>query len=55
MVTNKILSPVTEPTEWVNNIVIVPKNNGDIRICMDPRNLNKYVRRELFQIPISDC
>lgn len=54
MVSENIIVPVTEPTDWVNPIVVVPKSNGDIRICMDPRNLNKYVKREFFQIPTQD-
>lgn len=54
MVSENIILPVSEPTDWVNPIVVVPKSNGDIRICMDPRNLNKYVKRELFQIPTYD-
>jgi len=41
MVKDNINTPVTEPTDWVHPIVIPPKSNGDIRICMDPRPLNK--------------
>lgn len=54
MIAEKLIVPVTEPTDWVHPIVVVPKSNGDIRICMDPRNLNKYVKRELFEIPTCD-
>lgn len=35
------LKAVTEPTDWAHAIVIVKKPNNDIRICMDPRALNK--------------
>lgn len=55
MVTEKIIIPVTEPTDWVHPIVIAPKPNGDIRICMDPRKLNMYIKRENFHIPTTDC
>lgn len=55
MVSENLIVPVTEPTDWIHPIVIVPKPNGDIRICMDPRNLNKYIKRERFQIPTQDC
>lgn len=32
LVSEKILIPVTEPTDWVHPIVIAPKSNGDIRV-----------------------
>ena len=45
----KIISSVTEPTEWVNPIVITPKKNSeDIRLCVDFRHLNKYCKREYY-------
>ena len=31
----------------VNPIVVVRKSNGDVRICLDPVDLNKAVKREL--------
>ena len=31
-----VISKVNKPTEWVNSLVIVPKANGKLRICMDP-------------------
>ena len=34
-----IMSKVEEPTEWVNSIVILEKQNGSIRICLDPKDL----------------
>ncbi|KAG1712216.1 hypothetical protein GQR58_002396 [Nymphon striatum] len=47
-----VISPVEEPTTWVNQIVIVEKKNSEIRICLDPRELNKALKREHFQLPI---
>ena len=38
-----IIRPCPEVTNWVHNLVIVSKKNGDIRICLDPKNLNKYL------------
>lgn len=35
-----------DPTEWVNSMVTVMKPNGKIRICMDPKDLNKAIKRE---------
>ncbi|GBM05201.1 Uncharacterized protein K02A2.6 [Araneus ventricosus] len=51
MVTNGVLEKVTEPTDWVHPIVVVQKPNKEVRICMDPRGLNKYIKREHYPIP----
>ena len=42
-----IIRPCPETTDWVHNLVIVSKKNGDIRICLDPKNLNKYLVRSI--------
>ncbi|GFO24447.1 hypothetical protein PoB_005095200 [Plakobranchus ocellatus] len=39
------------PTPWMNSMVVVEKPNGALRICMDPRDLNKAIQREHFSIP----
>lgn len=54
MVASGILSPVDYPTDWVNNLQIVEKPNGKLRICLDPKPLNKCIRREHFLIPTSE-
>lgn len=46
-----VICPVEEPTEWVNAFAIAHKRNGNIRLCLDPRNLNKAVRREHYKLP----
>ena len=40
-----VIAPVTEVTDWVHLMVVVPKPNGGIRLCIDLQKLNKYVRR----------
>ena len=40
MLKAKIIFPVRH-SKWVLNMVPVRKKNGDIRICIDFRNLNK--------------
>lgn len=47
----KIVSKVTEPCEWTHNLVIVEKTDGSLRLCLDPRLLNKYVLRDHHLIP----
>ena len=36
MIQKGVITPETEPTEWVSQIVAVEKTNGDIQICLDP-------------------
>ncbi len=49
-----IIRKVCEPTKWVNSLLVTPKPNGDIRICLDPVNLNKAVMREHHPTPVID-
>ena len=41
----RITEKVIEPTPWVSSLVIVKKTNGQIRVCLDPKDLNKVLRR----------
>lgn len=54
MIQDGIIEKVTKPTDWVNPVVIVPKKDNTIRICLDPRHLNKFIRRQHYQIPSQD-
>lgn len=49
-----IIEEITEPTDWVSPMVPVPKANGEVRICVDLKKLNKAVQREKFVIPMFD-
>ena len=40
-----IITPVKRPTPWVSSITYARKKSGDIRICLDPKDLNKAIRR----------
>ena len=46
----KVITPVTEPAEWVSSMLAVIKPNK-IRICLDPRDLNEAIKREHCQMP----
>ncbi|KAJ8351148.1 hypothetical protein SKAU_G00226240 [Synaphobranchus kaupii] len=47
-----IIAKVTEPTEWVNALVVVEKpRTGKLRVCLDPRDLNKAVKRPHYPLP----
>ncbi|KAK2714021.1 hypothetical protein QYM36_008577 [Artemia franciscana] len=47
----KIIEKVTKPTDWVNSVVIVEKANGNLRICLDPVDLNKNLKRPHYPVP----
>jgi hypothetical protein len=49
-----VISAVTEPTEWCSGMVIAPKPNGQIRLCVDLTPLNKAVRREIHPMATVD-
>ncbi|KAL9953968.1 hypothetical protein ACROYT_G041452 [Oculina patagonica] len=44
------LAKVAQPTDWVNSMV-VSTGGEKIRICLDPGDLNKAVKREHYPIP----
>ena len=46
----EVIERVHEPTDWVNSMVTVVKPNGKLRICIDPRDLNKAIKREHYPI-----
>ena len=46
-----VLVKIDQPTDWVNNLVIVEKKNGSLRLCLDPRDLNKSVKRDITRSP----
>lgn len=46
-----IISKVEGPSDWVSSITVVKKPNGDLRICLDPKELNESIKREHFRIP----
>ena len=47
----QIITPVTEPTEWVSSITYPRKPDGTICICLDPKDLNRAIIREHYKAP----
>ena len=41
------IEKVTEPTDWVSSMA-VSQRNGKIRICLDPSNVNKAIKRSIY-------
>ena len=46
-----VIAPVQEPTPWCSGMVVVPKPNGQVRICVGLTQLNKSVCRERYPLP----
>lgn len=40
-----------EAREWTHNLVIVEKKNGTLRVCLDPDELNKHIKKQQYLIP----
>ena len=47
-----VIKPVVTPTDWVSSLVIVKKPSGKIRLCIDPKPLNKALKRCHYPLPI---
>ena len=45
METLEVISKVDVPTDWCAGMVVVPKKNGSVRICVDLKPLNESVFR----------
>ena len=48
------ISKVYQPTEWCSYIVVLPKDNDKVRICLDPLRLNENIIREAYPSPSVD-
>ena len=49
-----VISKVELPTDWCAPMVVVPKSQDDVRICVDLTKLNESVRRERYEMPSVD-
>ena len=49
-----VISPITEPTPWCAGMVVIPKGNDKVRICVDLKPLNESVMREIYPLPTVD-
>ena len=47
-----IIRPVTQPTDWLSNILVKEKPNGKLRICIDPsQTSNKAIKKPKYTTP----
>ena len=42
------------PTPWVSPLVIIPKKNGGVQVCVDMRMANQAIKRERHPMPTID-
>ena len=35
---------VTEPTDWVSSLAFSRKRDGGLRMCLDPKDLNRAIK-----------
>lgn len=42
---------VAKYLQWVTNIVLVPKKDGKVQMCVDYRDLNRATSKEYFPLP----
>ena len=46
LIEEEIIMEQVEPTPWVSSVTFLRKPNGEVRVCLDPSNLNKAIIRE---------
>ncbi|XP_054266984.1 uncharacterized protein K02A2.6-like [Macrosteles quadrilineatus] len=54
MLDKGVIVRVDTPTDWCSPLVIVPKKDNSIRLCVDFTKLNESVKRELYPVPSVD-
>ena len=46
----QFITKVTEPTDWVNSLAFSWELNGDLRVCLDLKDLNKAMKHTYHKI-----
>ena len=46
LIEEEIITEQVEPTPWVSSVTFPMKTIGEVRVCLDPSNLNKAIIRE---------
>ena len=46
LIEEEIITEQVEPTPWVSSVTFLRKPNREVRVCLDPSNLNKAIIRE---------
>ena len=46
-----VITRVDEPMDWVSSITYIQKANGELHLCLDPRDLNKAIWCDHHKMP----
>ncbi|KAK2716071.1 hypothetical protein QYM36_010595 [Artemia franciscana] len=46
-----VIEKVLQPTDWVNAVVVIEKPDKSLRVCIDPHDLNKAIKRPHHPMP----
>ena len=49
-----VVEKVTQPTDWISSLVVTMKPNGQARLCIDPKPLNKAIMRNHYPMRTLD-
>ena len=49
-----VLERFTTATDWISSVVVETKKDGSLRVCIDPRPLNKALKRCHYPMPVVD-
>ena len=52
MVSQDVSTPVATSTPGVSSLVVVPKKDERLRLCLDPKDLNRAIQRKHYPLPI---
>ena len=52
MVSQDVSTPVATSTPGVSSLVVVLKKDGRLRLCLDPKDLNRAIQRKHYPLPI---
>ena len=45
MTRDKVIRKLTDPTDWVSSLAFSRKKDGSLKICLDPKDLNRAITR----------
>ena len=50
-VAEKIIAPVTEPTDWVSSVLAILEKDGSVQICLDRKDLKNAIKQSYYPSP----
>ena len=49
-----VIEKVEGPTPWISPLVVIPKSDGTVQLCVDMRMANRAIQRERHPSPTVD-